>query len=185
MVNRSFRIITYPNAMLNKRSTEVDEVDEMLCQRVDRMWTTLYENGGVGLAGPQVGLMQRVVVIDVDPRGDHANKPNPGKRNPFTKSVMINPTIIDASNQLSEYEEGCLSVPGIHVNIARPKLITVRFFDLSMRAYEIEATGLLATCIQHEIDHLDGILMIDHTSLQEKAAIMGRINMKREKAYGR
>lgn len=178
MSKRGFKILTYPNKFLHRVAQEVVDISDDLVKKVDRMWTTMYKNRGIGLAAPQVGLDMRLVVIDVGPK---VSKDEGKLQNPFNKVVMINPVIKAASEELYEYEEGCLSVPGIQVCVERPEEVTVKFFDLSLKEHEITASGILAVCMQHEIDHLDGVLMIDHLPIREREMAIEEILDYKEK----
>lgn len=137
--------------VLRRRATEIAEVDEELRALVRDMFETMYEAEGVGLAGPQVGIDRRVIVVDVNEEGAV----------PF---AMINPTIVEASREMAKAEEGCLSIPGVSSVVERPARVVAEGIDENGRPLRIQAEGLLARCILHEIDHLDGILFIDRLS---------------------
>jgi peptide deformylase len=129
----------------------------------------MYHAQGIGLAAPQVGVALRVLVMDV------AQKQ--GKNQPIT---LINPQIIKASDDDNTYEEGCLSVPEHYANVVRPTSVSVRYMDIEGTPKTLDATGLLATCVQHEIDHLDGILFIDHLSSLKKNMILRKLLKARQ-----
>ncbi|MCD8053521.1 MAG: peptide deformylase [Lachnospiraceae bacterium] len=133
--------------VLRKKSKEVKEMTPQLRSVVDDMLETLYQVGGVGLAGPQVGILKRVVVMDVS---EEQNDP----------VVLINPEILETSGSQTGME-GCLSVPGKHAQVTRPSYVKVRAQNVEMEPIELEATDLLARCVLHECDHLDGILYVD------------------------
>ncbi|MCD8125891.1 MAG: peptide deformylase [Lachnospiraceae bacterium] len=133
--------------VLRKKSKEVKEMTPRLRSVVDDMLETLYQVGGVGLAGPQVGILKRVVVMDVS---EEQNDP----------VVLINPEILETSGSQTGME-GCLSVPGKHAQVTRPSYVKVRAQNVEMEPIELEATDLLARCVLHECDHLDGILYVD------------------------
>ena len=147
-------IITLPDPVLRKVSEPVERVDDTLRQLFDDMLETMYEAPGIGLAGIQVAIPKRVLVLDVsDSEAD--------ERAPI---CMANPEIVARGDDMSIYEEGCLSIPDVRVEIERPSTVTVRYIDRDGEQQEIEADGLLATAVQHEIDHLDGKLIIDFMS---------------------
>jgi len=146
------RIRVYPDSILQTKAAEIENIDGRVVHLAKDMVQTMYAAPGVGLAAPQIGVSERLVVIDVT---------NPeGKKGLIT---LINPEIIEMEGQVVE-EEGCLSLPGIRENVSRAARVLARGYDLNERQREIEATGLLAVALQHEIDHLDGILFIDRIS---------------------
>ncbi len=130
---------------------------------IPRMFATMYQAPGIGLAAPQVSHSLRLVVIDLVPND---------KKQPLS---LINPEIVAASEELATREEGCLSLPGQYADITRPARVKVRYLDETGAKREIEADGLLAACLQHEIDHLDGILFVDHLSALKRNMIMRRL----------
>lgn len=146
-------IITLPDKRLRQVSDPVKAVDAELRALVDDMFETMYKAPGVGLAAIQVGVPQRVVTVDT------AKKDEP--KNP---QVFINPEVIWSSEEKGTYEEGCLSIPEYYEEVERPLQVKVRFMDLGGKTHEVEANGMLATVLQHEIDHTNGILFIDHIS---------------------
>jgi peptide deformylase len=143
-------IITIPDPILRKVAAPVEQVDDALRRLADRMLEAMYEAPGIGLAAPQVGVSRRLIVLDVSEKD--------GEKKPL---VMVNPEILTASDERRAYEEGCLSIPEVKVEIERPAAVTVRFLDREGRLQELAAEGLLATAIQHEVDHLEGRLIID------------------------
>jgi len=147
-------IITYPNSLLLKISDEVEAVDDEIRELLDDMVETMYADDGIGLAAPQVGINLRAIVVDIR-RGDS------------DLLQMINPEII-SSDGIEVMEEGCLSVPGMLVKVERSAEVVVRYLDMEGKESEIEAEGLLAVALQHEIDHLDGRLIIDGVSRLKK-----------------
>jgi peptide deformylase len=146
-------IIKLPDKRLRRVSEPVKHFDASLRNLVDDMFETMYAAPGIGLAGIQVGVARRVIIMDLSKKED-AHKPE----------VFINPEITWASEEKSTYEEGCLSIPEYYEEVERPAVVKVKYLDLEGKAREVEASGLLATCLQHEIDHLNGILFIDHIS---------------------
>lgn len=181
MLTRCFRVLTYPDKRLSERSDDVRDITGDLLKKIDRMWSTMYKNNGVGLAAPQVGLLLRVVVADVAaPRDSKKVQRITRECQTYGKLTLINPVITESSDECSFYDEGCLSVPGAQVSVERPSYVQVRYYDRDMHEHMLEAGGLLATCIQHEIDHLDGVLMIDRVDLRDRArAIDELIEYKR------
>lgn len=149
------KLFTYPDPLLKEISKEVTDFSKELKSLTDDMFKTMYENSGIGLAAPQVGILKRIVVIDLQ---------EDDKKVPL---IFINPQIIEACGSTT-FEEGCLSVPGYHEVVKRKKDITVKFQDLEGKDQVINATGLLAICLQHEIDHLNGILFVDQISQLKK-----------------
>ncbi len=146
-------IITLPDPRLRQVSAPVERVDREILQLLDDMLETMYEAPGVGLAAIQVAVAKRVVVVD------------PAKKDePKTPFFLINPEIVWVSEELSSYEEGCLSVPDYFEDVQRPARVRLRHLDREGKAQEIEADGFLATVVQHELDHLEGGLFIDHLS---------------------
>lgn len=146
-------IIKIPDPVLREKSAPIETVDDDLRRLMDDMLETMYDAPGVGLAAVQVGIPKRLIVLDVN--GDEDN------RQPI---VMANPEIIRLGDELRTHEEGCLSIPDVHVEIERPGDLTVRYVDRDGKEQELDADGLLATAIQHEVDHLEGKLIIDFLS---------------------
>lgn len=146
-------LIILPDPLLRQVSAPVEQVDSQIIQLADDMLETMYDAPGIGLAAIQIGVARRMLVIDVS-REDEENKP----------IVFINPEIVKTTDELSTYEEGCLSIPDYYAEVERPAALTVNYIDRSGKQQTLEADGLLATCLQHEIDHLNGVLFIDHIS---------------------
>jgi peptide deformylase len=142
----------------------VPEVDEGIRALMDDMLETMYAAPGVGLAAIQIAVRQRVIVLDVAKRADEAAAPEP--------LCLANPEILWASEELSTYQEGCLSIPDVFEDVERPTRVRARYLDRDGRTQEIEADGILATCLQHEIDHLNGVLFIDHLSRLKRDLVM-------------
>ena len=167
------QILTEPNKTLREKSLPVEKVDADLQKLMDDMLETMYAAPGIGLAAIQVGIPKRVIVLDI------AQKDGP--KNPM---CFVNPEIIEKSNSDSIYEEGCLSVPGQFAEINRPDKCHIKYLDYYGQLKEIKAEGMLATCIQHEIDHLEGILFIDYLSKLKKLMIIKKLS-KQKKAIER
>lgn len=157
-------IVIAPSAVLKAKARLVGPTDtDVVRGLIARMFATMYKAPGIGLAAPQVAQSLRVIVADVMPNDKHQ---------PY---ALINPEIVAASKELSTREEGCLSLPNQYADITRPARVKIRYFDQTGAKQEIEADGLLATCLQHEIDHLDGILFVDHLSMLKRNMIMRRL----------
>ena len=164
-------ILTAPDPRLKQISKPVDKVDAEIAKLMDDMLETMYAAPGIGLAAPQVGVLKRVLVIDIDREGEHTG---PLK--------MANPEIVDVSEDDASYEEGCLSVPEHYAEVERPARVTVRYLDQQNEIRTLQAEGLLATCIQHEMDHLDGILFIDRISALKRNIILRKLVKARKEA---
>lgn len=162
-------ILHFPDANLRKQSKPVENVDGRIAKLVDDMLQTMYQAPGIGLAAPQVNVQERVLVVDISEKG---NQP----------LCFINPTIVHEEGSFT-YQEGCLSVPDIFENVDRAKYIKIAAVDKDGNPFELEAEDLLATCIQHELDHLDGKLFIDYLSPLKQQRVKKRIEkMNRFKA---
>ena len=157
-------ILTVPDPILRKKSLQVDKVDKEIKKLMDDMLETMYKAPGIGLAAVQIGVLKRVVVMDISRETD--------KKEPM---YFVNPEIVWKSNEKVTYEEGCLSIPNQFANIERSEKCTVKYLDYFGAEKEIQAEGLLATCIQHEIDHLNGILYIDYLSKLKKDIIVKKL----------
>jgi len=167
------QILTEPNEILRKKSLPVDNVDKDLQILMDDMLETMYAAPGIGLAAIQVGVPKRIIVLDIEQKE--------GQKKPL---FLVNPEIIQKSKNLSTYEEGCLSVPGQFAEIDRPDKCHIKYLDYYGEKKEINAEGMLATCIQHEMDHLEGILFIDYLSKLKKTMIIKKLS-KQKKAIER
>jgi peptide deformylase len=157
------KIRIYPDPVLVTRAVEISQIDGRIAQLAADMAETMYAAPGVGLAAPQIGVSERLICLDV--------RPPAGEKELIT---LINPVIVEAEGQVVE-DEGCLSVPEIRENVARAERVVVRGLDLNERQQEIEASGLLARALQHEIDHLDGILFINRISRLKRGIIQRKI----------
>ena len=157
-------IVIEPDPILRKKSESLEKVDDELRSLLDDMLETMYSAPGIGLAAVQVGILKRLIVIDISKEKD--------KKNPL---FLINPEIISRSKNTSIHEEGCLSLPGHYAEIERPAECHIKYIDYTGKQKEIEANGLLSTCIQHEVDHLNGILFIDYLSKLKKDMILKKL----------
>ena len=162
------KILTEPNKILRKKSETVEKVDKELQQLMDDMLDTMYAAPGIGLAAIQIGIPKRVIVLDITK--DNKNK------NPM---YFVNPEIVWTETENATYEEGCLSVPDQFAEIDRPKGCHVKYLDYFGKSQFLKTEGLLATCIQHEIDHLEGILFIDYLSKLKKSMILKKLSKKK------
>jgi peptide deformylase len=164
-------ILTAPDPRLKQISEPVERVDDEVRTLMDDMLQTMYAAPGIGLAAIQVGVPKRVIVIDLAEKGA-----------PPAPRYFVNPVIEWASETLATYEEGCLSVPDIYDDVARPDAVKIRYLDYDGGEKLLEATGLLATCLQHEIDHLNGQLFIDHLSKLKRAMALRKLAKARRQA---
>ncbi len=146
-------LIILPDPILREASRPVERVDDALRNLADDMLETMYDAPGIGLAAIQIGVPLRLTVIDLAKEGE-----------PPAPHVFINPQVLESAAQRSVYEEGCLSIPDYYAEVERPATVRVKYLDRDGKEQEILAEGLMATCLQHEIDHLDGVLFIDHIS---------------------
>ncbi len=160
-------IITLPDPRLRAVCDPVPEVDSAVRALMTDMLETMYEAAGIGLAAAQIAIPKRIIVIDVAKRKDEAASADP--------MVFANPEILWASEETSSYEEGCLSIPEYFEEVIRPARVRVSYLDRDNKRREIEADGLLSTCLQHEIDHLNGVLFIDHISRLKRERIIKKL----------
>mgnify|MGYP003651116452 FL=1 len=164
-------IITAPDPRLKVLSEPVDAVTDDIRQLMDDMLETMYDAPGVGLAAPQVGVTKRVIVIDT---AGSDEDPAPMR--------LANPEVVWESEETKIYDEGCLSLPEYYSDVERPDRVRVRYLDYDGASQEIEVDGLTAVCIQHEIDHLDGILFVDHISRVKREVILRKLTKARKQA---
>ncbi|HEY2008285.1 MAG TPA: peptide deformylase [Rhizomicrobium sp.] len=157
-------ILTAPDPRLKAVSTDVETVDAEIRKLVDDMADSMYAAEGIGLAAVQIGVAKRVIVMDLDQKE--------GKKNP---RAFINPKILWASEEMAVFEEGCLSVPEIWDDVERPARIKAEYLDRDGNKQTLEADGLLATCLQHEMDHLNGVLFIDHLSRLKRSMALRKL----------
>jgi peptide deformylase len=160
-------IYTLGEDVLRKKAEKVTEFDSSLTMLIDAMFETMEESDGIGLAAPQVGILKRFFVVDT--------------RKQHEKIAFINPEIIEMSHEVGSYEEGCLSIPGMYFNIDRPLEVTIQAQDVKGKAFTIKAGGLLARVIQHEYDHLQGILFIDRMEEEAREKLVKAYNRKHKK----
>ncbi|MBL6761961.1 MAG: peptide deformylase [PS1 clade bacterium] len=191
-------IIEVPDARLKTVSQPVAEVSDETRALMDDMLETMYDANGIGLAAIQVGVASRIIVMDISPSQKDADKESDeesdddtGRKDRYDLSGLedegprffVNPEIVWTSDEMNNYQEGCLSVPGFYDDVERPAQCRVKFLDYDGKAQEIECDGLLATCIQHEMDHLNGIVFLDHLSRLKRQMIVKKLQKaEREKA---
>ncbi len=185
-------ILEVPDPRLKTVSTRVESFDDELKALVADMFETMYAANGIGLAAIQVGIPKRVLVIDLqepDPdaepvechhdHGEGAHTHQPVRNDP---RVFVNPEILDPAEELNTYQEGCLSVPEIYADVDRPKACRVRWQDLDGVVYEEQMEGMMAVCMQHEMDHLEGVLFIDHLSRLKRTMALRKLEKLRKAA---
>jgi peptide deformylase len=163
-----YPIITIPDPVLRKEAAEVERVDDELRKLMDDMLATMYDAPGVGLAAPQVGVLRRVIVMDAARDED---PPDP--------IVMANPKILALSDEMRTHEEGCLSIPEVTAEVERPDMARVAFLDREGKPQELELEGIWATIVQHEIDHLNGVLFIDYLSRLKRDMIVKKFTKQK------
>ena len=162
-------IITVPDEVLKKISDPIEKVGESEKKLVTDLFETMYNSNGIGLAAVQVGILKRILVIDVSTKEE--------EKNPLS---FINPVIRNISDETSVYEEGCLSIPDTFIEIERPKICEVEYIDLDGKLKNIKCDGLLSTCVQHEINHLDGKLIIDSLTKLKRDIIIKKISKNKK-----
>ena len=163
-------ILTEPNEILRRVSLPVDKVDEDEQTLMDDMLEAMYDAKGIGLAAIQIGVPKRIIVLDIS-KNDNEKSP----------MYFVNPVILNKATEQSTYEEGCLSVPNQFAEIDRPNKCEVEYLDYNGEKKLLKAEGLLATCIQHELDHLEGILFIDYLSKLKKSMIIKKLSKQKDK----
>ena len=163
------KILEFPNPKLRQRAIEVKMFNDSLKTTCEDMLETMYDAKGIGLAAIQVNILKRIIVIDLSEE----------KNEPF---IFINPEIIKVSNDTKQYGEGCLSVPGIYENVTRPNSLSAKYFDMDGNEHQLEADGLLSVCLQHEIDHLDGRVFVDHLSRLKQEKIIRKLQKEKRRS---
>ena len=162
-------IITVPDRTLKKISTPIEKVSQNEKKLAKDLLETMYDSKGIGLAAVQVGILKRILVLDVSTKDE--------EKNPM---CFVNPVVKKYSKETSIYEEGCLSIPDTFIEIERPRLCSVEYIDIEGRKNILECDGLLSTCLQHEINHLDGKLIIDHLSKLKREIIVKKISKNKK-----
>ena len=166
-------ILIIPDKRLRLKSEPVKAFDKTLRALIDDMFETMYAAPGIGLAAIQIGEARRVVTMDLAKKDE-----------PKQPQVFINPEVTWSSDEKAIYEEGCLSIPEYYEEVERPKSVRVKYLDLDLKPQEIEADGLLSTCLQHEIDHINGVLFIDHISKLKRDMVMKKFKKAAKKTEG-
>jgi peptide deformylase len=167
-------LVIAPDPRLKTKSAPVEKVDDDVRALIADMFDTMYVERGIGLAAVQVGVMKRILVADVTWREDEG---------PGEQYALINPEIVSDDQELSIYKEGCLSFPDQFAEVERPKAVRVRYLDQDGKQQERDFEGLLATCIQHEIDHLNGITFVDHISTMKRDMILRKLTKLKKQGY--
>ena len=170
----NYEVLSAPHPTLKTKSSEIGGVDTDIQKQMQRMLQTMYADNGIGLAANQVGLLNRVLVMDLDWRQSE-DGPEGGK-----PIFMANPEIIWESQEISCMDEGCLSVPGHYAEVQRSKEVRVKYLDFDGKEQEMAADGLLSHCVQHEIDHLNGVLFVDHISSLKRNMIMKKLKKEQK-----
>ena len=163
-------IITLPDKRLRLVSEPVKRIDADIRKLIDDLFATMYDAPGIGLAAIQIGVPKRVITLDLSKKEDN-----------HEPQVLINPEIVWTSDETGKYEEGCLSIPEYYEEVERPAEVKVKYLDLDGKAHEIDAKGLLATCLQHEIDHTNGVLFIDHLSRLKRNLVIKKFTKAAKK----
>lgn len=158
-----------PEAVLRVESTAVEAINGAIASQMDRMLATMYAAEGIGLAANQIGITNRILVMDLQDRGSENQV-----------YIMANPEIVAASDEMMVQKEGCLSLPGSYADVKRPAEVTVRYLDRNGDEKDLTASGLLSACIQHEIDHLNGVLFVDHLSRLKRDMILRKFDKRRK-----
>jgi len=167
-------LVIAPDPRLNTPSVPVEKITDETRALVNDLIETMHATGGIGLAAVQVGVHLRILVMDTD-RGSERYEDGAINEEDSNPICMINPEIITESDESNIYEEGCLSFPGQYANVSRPKCVTVRYTDEHNNEHTLECDELAATCVQHEIDHLDGIVFVDHISRIKRDMILRKL----------
>ncbi len=162
-------IVTYDDEVLRKEAKPVEENTPEIQQLIDNMFDTMYNSDGVGLAAPQIGELHRIFVADAGPLTEEEG----GRK--YGPLALINPKITFESEEKVDMEEGCLSIPGVNASVTRPEKIVVNYLDRDFNKQELEVDGWLARVIQHEADHLDGILFLDHLSMFKRKLLSSKL----------
>jgi peptide deformylase len=170
-------LVIAPDPRLKVPSEPVKKVDDSIRKLMDDMLETMYASGGIGLAAVQVGVHKRILVMDIE----HGSARYPGTEGGDKKPIfMVNPEIVKESEEENTYEEGCLSFPGQYADVVRPKRVTIKYLDYDGKSQTLEADELFSTCVQHEIDHLNGVVFVDHISRLKRQMIMKKLEKSKK-----
>lgn len=167
----NYNIIIVPDPVLREKAHAVEHIDDSVRTQIERMLSTMYDAPGIGLAANQVGMLNRVIVMDIAQRED------PATRRPI---AMINPEIVWTSEEMSVWEEGCLSIPGQYADVQRPQSVRVKFVNANGGAEEASFEHLGSHCVQHEIDHLNGVLFVDYLSSLKRNMILKKVEKNKK-----
>ncbi len=171
----TYEIITVPHSALKQVAHPVNKVDDAVRKQMDAMLQTMYDAPGIGLAANQVNMLNRVLVMDLKKRAERGYEDGEEPEETPDPIFMVNPEIIYESEEMSAMEEGCLSIPKQYAEVERPAIVRVKYLDYNGKEAELEASGLLSHCVQHEIDHLDGVLFIDYLSSLKRKMILKKV----------
>ncbi len=171
-------LVIAPDPRLKVKSTPVDTVDDEIRVLVDDMLETMYASNGIGLAAVQVGVHKRILVMDIAYGSSRYAQEGERESKPL---ILINPEIVQESEDHRVFEEGCLSFPGQYAEVERPTAVTVKYLDYDGQPQEMQADGLLATCVQHEMDHLEGIVFVDHISKMRRDMILRKLKKEQKR----
>lgn len=170
------KVVTAPDPVLSKRAEEIKEVDDRIRSLMDDMLETMYKEEGIGLAANQVAVLKRIIVLDLQTNEDQERPEG------FYPLYMANPVIISSGKEYVDAEEGCLSVPGNLISIARPEEISVEYLDYNNKKQTLKTGGWLARAIQHEIDHIDGKILLDYLSPLKKSVAVRKLKKHKKNA---
>lgn len=176
-----YDIVLHPDSILKQTASPVENITADIQAQAEKMLNTMYQAQGIGLAANQVGILNRVFVMDVEQTstrhscGDHGCSHEHLEIERGNPIAMINPEIVWAGEELTPYSEGCLSLPDQHADVIRPEHVRVKYIDINGAQQEMEAQGLAAKCVQHELDHLNGILFIDHISMLKRNTLIRKL----------
>jgi peptide deformylase len=170
-------LVIAPDPRLKQKSVPVEKVDDDTQRLMDRMLATMYHSNGIGLAAVQVGVLKRIIVMDLSRGSARYKDTEPGAPDPI---FLVNPEIIEESEEENIYEEGCLSFPGQYAEVTRPKRVKVKYLDYDGKPQVLEADKLMATCVQHEMDHLEGKVFVDHISKMKRDMILRKLQKQKD-----
>lgn len=179
-------IVIAPDPRLKQKSEPVKEITPQIRDLMDDMLETMYASNGIGLAAVQVGVLKRIIVVDTEwgsPRYREEGEPRAEGFSPGKPIKLINPEIVEKTEEKSVYNEGCLSFPGQYSEVERPAEITIRYLDEQGNPQTLHAEGLLATCLQHEMDHMNGVVFVDHISRLKRDMILKRLKKAKDQHH--
>ncbi len=178
-------LVIAPDPRLKTKSSPIEKIDDSIRRLAADMFDTMYHEKGIGLAAVQVGVLKRLLIADVTWRDPPPSFPSAsgGDERGGQQYVLINPEILESSEEPHVYKEGCLSFPDQFADVERPAGVRVRYLDVNGKQHEETFEGLIATCVQHEIDHLDGIVFVDHISLAKRDMILRKLKKKKKQGY--